>query len=105
MVKCKFTKDEYASVLINGRIEKGVEVSNRRNEKENETEKIWVKPEEGWMKINCDGAFSKEKGKVGCRVVVRNCSTELIEGVAKQITADNALILEALACREAIIDY
>ena len=58
--------------------------------------------ENGWMKINCDGSFVKQKGAAGVRVVVKNGNGCLIDGVCEEVLADSPLVVEALVVKKGI---
>ena len=62
----------------------------------------WKKSEEGWMKVNCDGALDLKTKVVGSGIIVRNSDGIVVDGVGKRRMADNALMAEALALKDGI---
>ena len=66
-----------------------------------------TRPEEGWMKVNCDGAFStKEEGnrreEAGIGVVVRDGNGRVVTGVARKMRLKSGLESEAATLREGV---
>ena len=49
----------------------------------------WCRPEEGWLKINCDRSF-ESKTKLAGGVVIRNSDDDLVDGADKCFTTANA---------------
>ncbi|XVF79020.1 hypothetical protein PTKIN_Ptkin14bG0185800 [Pterospermum kingtungense] len=60
----------------------------------------WQKPEEDWIKINCDGAWSGNSSFAGVGVIARDCSAMVIAGKGEQVRGDSSIMVEAIACRE-----
>lgn len=64
----------------------------------------WSPPEEGWTKINADGAVCKERRVGGAAAVARDHSGSFI--CARQTKYDeltDPLVLELTACRDAML--
>ncbi|PPD99288.1 hypothetical protein GOBAR_DD03689 [Gossypium barbadense] len=59
--------------------------------------KRWIKPEEGWLKMKCDGAFDTGSGSAGLEVVVRNGQGSLVDGDGAKVIADYPEVIKALA--------
>ncbi|KAF8776631.1 hypothetical protein HU200_003355 [Digitaria exilis] len=61
----------------------------------------WSPPQEGWLKVNVDGAFSEETGEGGIGVIVHDClgAVQLSSWQFVQ-NAASAEEVEALACKE-----
>ncbi|OMO70992.1 reverse transcriptase [Corchorus capsularis] len=62
----------------------------------------WQKPEFGWLKINCDGAFIKETHKAGIGVVVRDSGGRLLDGACESVKANSAEMVEAYALKKGV---
>ncbi|GAU11643.1 hypothetical protein TSUD_334560 [Trifolium subterraneum] len=66
----------------------------------------WNKPREGWIKLNCDGAYKDSLGLAGCGGLFRNSDGRWIKGYARKIGTCDALclnvgnILGNVACLE-----
>lgn len=43
---------------------------------------VWSKPEEGWIKMNCDADFMNKDGVVGLGIVVKDSNRVLTDNVA-----------------------
>ncbi|OMO88162.1 hypothetical protein COLO4_20392 [Corchorus olitorius] len=63
---------------------------------------LWQKPDEGWFKVNCDGAFCNNSCVAGIGIVVRDSEGIVLESYGKCIKAGNALVAEAVAVKEAV---
>lgn len=59
-----------------------------------ETQQIWERPLNGWIKVNCDRAFI-DKGDVVIGVIVRNVNANLVAGIAKKDNVDVVEEVEA----------
>lgn len=67
------------------------------------TKEVWTPPEEGWIKVNVDGAMSEESGEAGVGVVIRDHrGTVLLSAWKALFDAGSAEEVEALACREGL---
>lgn len=64
----------------------------------------WTKPEEGWTKVNTDGALAKHGGSGGGGAVLRNHHGSFVAGACHffPVAADPELV-ELLACRRGIL--
>ncbi|XP_020153962.2 uncharacterized protein [Aegilops tauschii subsp. strangulata] len=64
----------------------------------------WSKPDDGWVKVNSDGALGKHQGSGGGGAVLRNNHGEFIAGAChfSPLAAD-AETVELLVCRRAVI--
>jgi ribonuclease HI len=63
----------------------------------------WLPPDTGWHKVNADGAFIKESGEGGCRVVLRNHHGEFISSACHFLPCvTDPERAEILACRHAL---
>ena len=64
----------------------------------------WSKPDDGWVKVNSDGALAKHQGSGGGGAVLRNNHGEFIVGACHFFPlAADAETVELLACRRAVI--
>ena len=63
----------------------------------------WRPPEEGHIKINCDGAFCKNSRKGAMGVVCRNSRGKLLCAWAEKKSVGSPIEAEAKALREAIV--
>jgi len=88
---------EYYSVNNENRIRTEDMENNRRKEVGG-----WVKPDDGWLKINCDGAYCSKTKKVGIGVAVRDSIGKVVDGFAKKVKGSSALMIEALTVRERV---
>lgn len=62
----------------------------------------WLKPEEGWLKLNTDGAFDISSGKAGCGGLLRDSSGQLVVGFAKSISVGSSIAAELWALQEGL---
>ena len=62
----------------------------------------WLKPAEGWLKLNTDGAVDISSGKAGCGGLLRDSVGQLIVGFAKTISASSSIAAELWALREGL---
>lgn len=63
----------------------------------------WKKPEQGWVKVNTDGAFRADLGSGSCGAVIRNHTGQVIAGAARwQDYLVDALMAEAVAAKEGL---
>lgn len=63
----------------------------------------WEKPEQGWAKLNSDGASSGNPGPAGCGSLIRNEKGEWIVGFARKIGVTNNFIAELWGLRDGLI--
>ncbi|GAU25598.1 hypothetical protein TSUD_260320 [Trifolium subterraneum] len=54
----------------------------------------WKRPREGWIKLNCDGAFRNSLGLAGCGGLFRDSDGRWIQGYARKIGTCDALCVE-----------
>jgi ribonuclease HI len=67
-------------------------------------DKIWLKPSEGWVKLNCDGSFKLEDGSAGVDMVLRDKNGQVIFSACRQLNGcSDALEAETLACQEGLL--
>lgn len=59
--------------------------------------RYWIPPEEGSIKINCDGAWSSSSGHDGVGVVARNHAGAIVGGFFSSEWASSSGLLEARA--------
>ena len=52
----------------------------------------WQKPEEGWFKLNSDGASLGNPGKVGGGGVIRNCNGNWVKGYKRKVGVATSII-------------
>ncbi|OMO68571.1 hypothetical protein COLO4_29577 [Corchorus olitorius] len=62
----------------------------------------WEPPEEGWLKMNCDGAFKDAEDDSGIGVVIRNEDAKVVAGLNKTVKVNSSLMAESLAVREGL---
>ncbi|XWS37177.1 hypothetical protein CRYUN_Cryun19dG0020400 [Craigia yunnanensis] len=58
----------------------------------------WVAPEDGWVKLNCDGAFDVASKKAGIGIVIKNSEADIVDRKNCSFIAGNALQAEAFGC-------
>ena len=98
----KIQKDIVELMALEGNVKR----DNGKNE--GKEEEKWEKPEKGWMKINCDGAY-KAKGNedrgnnAGIGVVIRDETRRMCSGVAKKVRVKSNLEAKVAAVREGIV--
>lgn len=64
----------------------------------------WQPPEQGWVKINTDGAVNEADRRGGVGVVARNSAGEVIAGrCARYDGVTDPESVELLACRDAML--
>ena len=67
------------------------------------TEEEWKRPREGWMKVNCDGAFDNGKeGKrknAGIGAVIRAENGKVVTGIAKKVKVNSCIEAEVAALK------
>jgi ribonuclease HI len=54
----------------------------------------WKSPQDGWIKLNCDGAYKDSLGLAGCGGLFRNSEGRWIKGYARKIGTCDALSAE-----------
>ncbi|MCH97348.1 ribonuclease H protein, partial [Trifolium medium] len=54
----------------------------------------WKRPQEGWIKLNCDGALKNSLGLAGCGGLFRNSDGRWIKGYARKIGTCDTLCAE-----------
>jgi len=54
----------------------------------------WKRPQEGWVKLNCDGAYKDSLGLAGCGGLFRNLDGRWIKGYSQKIGTYDALCAE-----------
>ncbi|PPD73274.1 hypothetical protein GOBAR_DD29797 [Gossypium barbadense] len=59
----------------------------------------WEKPEDSWLKINCDVTFNVDTGDTGLGVVVQNSEGLLVDGTGKHVQVDSLEVMKALALK------
>ncbi|OMO61797.1 reverse transcriptase [Corchorus capsularis] len=60
----------------------------------------WEPPEDGRLKLNCDGAYEESTGMAAIGVVLRDEHGIIRGGVAKQMSVSSSIEAEALAVKE-----
>lgn len=80
-----------------------IKESTRRPQVQRSME-TWAKPDEGWSKVNIDGALTKQGGSGGGGAVLRDHHGSSVAGVSHffQVAADPELA-ELLACRRGVL--
>ncbi|KAF8670914.1 hypothetical protein HU200_050181 [Digitaria exilis] len=64
----------------------------------------WVKSDEGWIKVNTDGAFDAKTGNGGSSMILRGHGGDVIAVEAKWYSLlPDALTSEALAARDGLL--
>ncbi|OMO94054.1 reverse transcriptase [Corchorus capsularis] len=71
----------------------------KKSDRDVASEVFWEKPQDGWCKINCDGAYCHQSKQAGIGVVVRDAEGHLLHGLGKQVKGDSALMIEAIAVK------
>ncbi|OMO55834.1 hypothetical protein COLO4_35856 [Corchorus olitorius] len=77
------------------KVEKAVNNIQQRGQK-------WEPPEEGWLKLNCDGAFKDGTEDCGIGAVIRDADAKVIAGLNKSVNTNSSIMAEALAVREGL---
>jgi ribonuclease HI len=54
----------------------------------------WKRPPEGWIKLNCDGAYKESVDLAGCDGLLRDSDVQWIQGYTRKIGALDALHAE-----------
>ena len=78
----------------------GITGDNKRRAEKNIYE--WQPPEEGWVKLNCDGADNLQLGKAIVGVIARDKKGSVLAGVGRIVHADEPEVTEALAIKTGI---
>ncbi|OMO52400.1 hypothetical protein COLO4_37225 [Corchorus olitorius] len=78
------------------------EESQQQPTHKNIQEPRWEAPEEGWVKINVDGAFDENTKEAGIGLVVRDAYGQMIAGKHESTRAPEAVLVEAMAIKEGI---
>lgn len=61
----------------------------------------WVRPPEGWAKLNTDGSYFATDGSTGCGMALHDSAGEIIYTACRQLfTCDNALEAELEGARK-----
>ena len=60
----------------------------------------WIKPEEGWLKVKCDGALDLKTKIAGSGVIVRDWNETVVDGICRKRLADSALMTKTLALKD-----
>ena len=76
-------------------------MDKRGNGNANELER-WIKPEEGWFKVNCDGAFDSMTKATGTSIIVRSSEGAVVDGINGKKMADSVLMAETMALKDGI---
>ena len=63
----------------------------------------WNKPEEGWFKLNTDGASLGNPGKAGGGGVIHNCNGNWVKGYKRRVGVATSIIAEFWALRDGLI--
>ena len=62
----------------------------------------WLKPAEGWLKLNTDGAVVNSSGQSRCGNLLRDSAGQWVVGFAKTISVSSSIIVELWALREGL---
>ena len=62
----------------------------------------WIRSEEGWLKVNSDGAFDSTSMIAGTGIIVRNSNGVVADGKNKKRWAASALMAEAMALKDGV---
>ena len=62
----------------------------------------WLKPPEGWHKLNTDGSVVSTNGLSRCGGLLRDCSRQWVVGFAKSISVSSSIAAELWALREGL---
>ncbi|OMO69424.1 hypothetical protein COLO4_29062 [Corchorus olitorius] len=57
----------------------------------------WEPPEEGWYKMNCDGAYKEGSDEGGLGIIVRDNEARVIAGMNKVVRSSSCLMTECYA--------
>ncbi|GJN23854.1 hypothetical protein PR202_gb11542 [Eleusine coracana subsp. coracana] len=76
---------------------------SRTRRVETDTDKRWIPPEEGWIKINVDGGYTEQNGRGSIGVIARRQDGSVCFTVWRVVLrCVSALEAEALACVEGL---
>ena len=75
--------------------------------KEDKGGREWKRLVDGWVKINCDGAYkimqgNEKENEAGIGVVIRNEKGEMIVGISEKVMIGSSIEVEAVALREGV---
>ena len=62
----------------------------------------WLKPPEGWHKLNTDGSVVGSSGQSGCGGLLRDCSGQWVVGFAKSISVCSSIAAKLWTLREGL---
>ena len=62
----------------------------------------WKPLEEGWMKVNCDGACNPKTGKVVVGIIAKNKERKVMAGLGNVIYTEESELAEALAIKNGV---
>ncbi|OMP12130.1 reverse transcriptase [Corchorus capsularis] len=62
----------------------------------------WEPPEDGWLKMNCDGAYNDSSIESGIGVIIRDKDASIVTGLNKTVKACSCQMAEGLAMREGL---
>ncbi|RYR53791.1 hypothetical protein Ahy_A06g029039 [Arachis hypogaea] len=62
----------------------------------------WKPPQEGWIKLNTDGASRGNPGQASCAGIFRNADSDWVYGYARRLTYAKAIEVEVAAIREGL---
>ena len=65
--------------------------------------KRWKRSEDGWVKVNCDGAFDSLTKIDGTRVIAENNDSVMMNGINKKKMVVSAFMAEALVLKMEVI--
>lgn len=66
-----------------------------KNKKKGKIDKAWVKPKEGWVRVNFDGAAQWNPGPLGAGVIVRDEHGEVLAVAARKLHPGTNNVAEA----------
>ena len=62
----------------------------------------WLKPPEGWHKLNIDGSVVGSNGQSGCGGLLRDCIGQWVGGFAKSISVCSSIAAKLWTLREGL---
>ena len=63
---------------------------------------MWIKLEEWWLKMKCDGDLDLKTKVAGSSVFIRDSDEAVVDGICRKMMVDRALMAETLVFKDGI---